>query len=66
MQVEIGCDGVMIGCGAMGNLWIFCGLSNLDAFWKSTMNELRVTIYWYFDCYVEWVGECKVCLDMCK
>ena len=66
MLAETGCDGVMIGRGAMGNPWIFRGLSQPGQPWKPTRTELHHTIVRHFHRYIDWVGEHKACLDMRK
>lgn len=71
MLEQTGCDGVMIGRGAMGNPWIFRGLlawerGVRDTSWRPTPHELGAVIRQHFDRYEEWAGERSACIQMRK
>jgi nifR3 family TIM-barrel protein len=71
MEEETGCDGVMVGRGAMGNPWIFRGLHQWEEGlrgdqWKPTPDELRSVIVTHMDRYREWAGDSLACIQMRK
>jgi tRNA-dihydrouridine synthase B len=71
MMEETGCDGVMVGRGAMGNPWIFRGLTQWDPAqpnkpWRATPDELRETMLHHMERYVEWTGEQRAAVQMRK
>ncbi|HIA01982.1 MAG TPA: tRNA dihydrouridine synthase DusB [Myxococcales bacterium] len=71
MEDETGCDGVMLGRGAMGNPWIFRGLHQWEAGlrgdqWKPTTEELHLVLHEHMDRYMDWMGETTACTQMRK
>ena len=71
MLEETGCAAVMIGRGAMGNPWIFRGLTrwaqgDRSERWKPTHVELADMIRRHLDRFVEWAGEPLACLRFRK
>ena len=70
MLETTGCDGVMIGRGAMGNPWLFRGLVQAQrgdtAAWRPNAGELIDTVQRHFDRYVAWIGEHRACLQFRK
>ena len=71
MMAETGCDGVMVGRGAMGNPWLFRGLvrwadGHTDDSWRPSPAELEQTFLRHLDRYIDWAGEHRACLEMRK
>ncbi len=71
MLETTGCDGVMVGRGAMGNPWIFRGLRQWEdgdrsERWMPTEAERLATIRRHMERYAAWQGERLACLAFRK
>ncbi len=71
MLEETGCDGVMLGRGAMGNPWVFRGClawerGQRDDTWRPNVAELYDGVREHLDRYVDWSGERLAVIQMRK
>ncbi len=66
MQRETGCDGVMIGRGALGNPWIFSQILKQERWEKPTPEEQKQMMLRHARLLVEYKGACQGIREMRK